>query len=59
MVPIFQQKNSAPPVACDDSFRCFYCCIRDKAADASTLYGGGLINEGSLFLGQIDKRLPA
>jgi len=59
MVPVFQQKNSGPPMACDDSFRCFYCCIRDEAADASTLCGGRLVNEDALFLGQIDKGLPA
>jgi hypothetical protein len=46
-------------MACDDSFRCFYCCIRDEAADASTLCGSRSVNERPLFLSQIDKRLPA
>jgi hypothetical protein len=59
MVPVFQEKNSSPFwVLVDDSFRCFYRCIRNKTADASTLCGGRLVDERPLVLRQIDKGLP-
>jgi len=45
-------------VPVDDSFRCFYCCIRNKTADASTFCCGRLVDERPLFLRQIDKSLP-
>jgi hypothetical protein len=43
----------------DNLFRRGYSCVRDKATNASTLELGGLVNEFSLVICEVNESFPA